>query len=597
MAPSFERAGSRRALLWLAALKIVVLVLFFDPRGDVPFDLPKSLASRAIEWVIGAVLLFALLTYGRGIVPRSRLHAAVAALAVVSAIAALFAAEPYVAIFGEQDRYLGLTFLADMVILYLAVAVAVRSTRDVAVLLGAIAVAGAIAGGYAVAQALGVDPFAWAVDPRGRPFATFGNPDQFGHLISVLFGVAVGTALGATYRRLRPVAAAGALAALGIAAFVATRGTLVGVGGALASAVAIRRPRRRAGVAAAAGAIAVAAVLLVTPLGQRAVTTAQGVGLADRIALYGIAARATLTRPWLGYGPDNFRAAFVSHRTAESLSILSSGPQTSAHDWLLDASTTTGLVGLAALLVLVVLGTAELGGLARATPAVGMPLLAGWAAYWANALVAPGSVAVAWFPWLALGVAASLRGTHRESAARRVPRWLGVAIALGTIVGVATGARAFTANEEAWAAAEARHFGDAQGAVALADRAAARDGGRAEYWNELGLALESQRRWGDAAAAYEAAASRERYEPVYAANLARALARVALAGQPDTQDRAIAAAREAIAVDPNVPLGHVVLAEIAAAFGRCDLARSEAALVVSLEAGHDDLVARAAACR
>ncbi|MDP9321188.1 MAG: hypothetical protein M3P16_08855, partial [Chloroflexota bacterium] len=212
MAPSFERAGSRRTLLWLVALKIVVLVLFFDPGGDVPFDLPKSLASRAIEWVIGAVLVFALLTYGRGIVPRIRLHAAVAALALVSAVAALFAAEPYIAIFGELDRYLGLTFLVDMVILYLAVAVAVRSTRDVAVLLGAIAAAGAVAGSYAIAQALGVDPFAWAADPRGRPFATFGNPDQFGHFISVLFGVALGMALGATYRRLRLIAAAGALA-------------------------------------------------------------------------------------------------------------------------------------------------------------------------------------------------------------------------------------------------------------------------------------------------------------------------------------------------------------------------------------------------
>jgi hypothetical protein len=593
---TFERARSRRGLLWLAAAKIVVLVLVFDPGGNVAFDLPKSLASRVIEWATGALLITALLAHGRGIVPRTRLHAAVAGLAAVSAVAAIFAAEPYVAIFGEQDRYLGLTFLADMLILYLAIAVAVRTHRDVAVLLGAVAAAGGVAGGYALVQALGADPFAWAVDPRGRPFATFGNPDQFGHFISVLFGVTFGAAIGATRRGRRAIAAAGALAALGIAAIVATRGTLVGVGGALASVVTIRPPTRRGALAGAAATIAIAGVLLATPLGQRAVATVQGGALSDRITLYGIAARATLARPLLGFGPDNFRAAFVEHRTVDSLAILSAGPQTSAHDWLLDASTTTGLIGLAALLILVGLGTVELAGLARARPEVGLPLLVGWSAYWANGLVDVGSVAVGWFPWLALGVAAALRGTRRETAARRVPRWLGPTIAIVALAGMATGARAFVANEEAWASAEASHFGEAQAAVTLADRAAARDGGRADNWNRLGLALESQGRWSDAAVAYRAAASRERHEPVYWANLARALARVALAGETGVQNDAIAAAREATVVDPNAPLGHLTLAEIATLFGRCELARSEAARAAALQSGHDDAVARAAAC-
>jgi len=592
----FERAASRRALLWLAALKIVVLVVVFDPRGDVVFDLPKSLASRAIEWASGAVLLFALVAYGRAIVPRTRLNAVAAGLATVSVLAALFAAEPYVAIFGEQDRYLGLTFLADMLILYLAITVAVRTVRDAATLLGAIAAAGVIAGGYAVVQALGADPFRWAVDPRARPFATFGNPDQLGHFISVLFGLAFGALIAATRRSQRLIFATGALAALGIAAFVATRGTLLGVGAALASVVAVRRPTRRTALAGAVATLAIAGVLLATPLGQRAIAALQAGALPDRITLYGIAARATFARPLLGYGPDNFRAGFVSNRTVESLAILDPLPQTSAHNVLLDAATTTGLIGLAALLVLIGLGTVELSGLARSRPEVGLPFFVGWSAYWANALVDVGSLAVGWFPWVALGVAAALRGNRPDSARRRVPRWLGAAIAIIAIVGMASGARAFVANEEAWASAEATQFGDTEAAIVLADRAAARDGGRAENWNRLGLAFEAQRRWSDAAAAYRAAAVRERYEPLFWANLARALARVALSGQAGAQDEAIAAAREATIVDPNLPLGHVVLAEIASSFGRCDLARAEAARAAALQAGHADLVSRAAAC-
>src|SRR5205085_8503632 len=201
--------------LWLAALKILPLVVVFEPAGAVSFDLPKSLASRAIEWAIGAVLLVALLAHGRGILPRTRLHVAVAALAGTSIIASLVAAEPYIAIFGEQDRYLGLTYLGDMLLLYLAIAVAVRSARDVTLLLGAIGLAGIVTGGYAVVQALGADPFNWAVDPRSRPFATFGNPDQLGHLMAVAFGVAFGALIAATRPRVRAIAGAGALAALG----------------------------------------------------------------------------------------------------------------------------------------------------------------------------------------------------------------------------------------------------------------------------------------------------------------------------------------------------------------------------------------------
>jgi hypothetical protein len=583
--------------VWLVAFKVVVLVLFFDPAGSVPFDLPKSLASRALEWAAAGLVLGLLFTSGRAAVPRTRLHVAVLGVALVTATAAIFAAVPFVAVFGEQDRYLGLTYLLDMVVLYLAVAMAVRTDGDVGILLGAIVVAGVVDGGYAVMQTLGRDPFAWAADARGRPFATFGNPDQFGHFISVLFGVLVGAAVGATGPGRRAVAVASAVGTLGLAAIVATRGTLVGVVAAAAGIVTARRPTPRAALAGLALSVLVLAALLVTPLGQRAVATVQSGVLPDRIPLWAIAGRATLARPLLGYGPDNFRAAFVGNRTADSLAILGPGPQTSAHDWMLDTSAMTGLIGLAAVLVLVGLGTIELVRVARIRPAIGLALLGGWSAYWANGLVDVGSVAVGWYPWLAVGVAAALRGRRVAAAARPMPRWLGVAIAIAVAVGIVTGSRAFIANEEVWASAQASHFGDVEAAVILADRAAARDGGRADYWNRLGLALESQGRLTEAAAAYRTAASRQPYEPVYGSNVARALARGAPAGAVGAQDDAIAAARQAISVDPHTPFGHLVLAEIATRLGKCDLARSEAAEAAALQPGLDDAVARAAACR
>src|SRR5690242_17746358 len=59
-AVSFEQSRERRLLLWLCALKIAAIAVVFDPAALNAFQLPKSLASRALEWPIAAVVLFAL---------------------------------------------------------------------------------------------------------------------------------------------------------------------------------------------------------------------------------------------------------------------------------------------------------------------------------------------------------------------------------------------------------------------------------------------------------------------------------------------------------------------------------------------------------
>ncbi|HLQ04372.1 MAG TPA: hypothetical protein VK197_01845, partial [Verrucomicrobiae bacterium] len=184
-----------------------------DPAGLVAFQLPKALASRAFEWAIAAALAFALVRYGRAIVPRHRAHVSVLGLLAAWAAAAVFAADRYVAIFGDPENYLGLTFIVDMVVLYLAVSVAVLRERDVFVLLVATLAAGAAAIAYGGTQSLGADPLAWAADPRTRPFASFGNPDHFGHFLSVFFGLALGLAI-AMIGRARLLATIGVIAAL-----------------------------------------------------------------------------------------------------------------------------------------------------------------------------------------------------------------------------------------------------------------------------------------------------------------------------------------------------------------------------------------------
>ena len=590
---TYDRSAPRQVLLWLCASKIAALVLVLDPAGLVAFQLPKALASRAFEWAIAAALAFALVRYGRAIVPRHRAHVSVLGLLAAWAAAAVFAADRYVAIFGDPENYLGLTFIVDMVVLYLAVSVAVLRERDVFVLLVATLAAGAAAIAYGGAQSLGADPLAWAADPRTRPFASFGNPDHFGQFLSVFFGLALGLAI-AMIGRTRLLATIGVIAALVISAIVATRATLLGVGAALVAAAFAHRTTTRA-LTVAAGAIAVVGLgFAFTPLGQRFI--AGGV-VSDRLTLWAIALRATLARPIFGYGPDNFRAAFAANRTAESLPLLGPGPQATAHNWILDASTTTGIVGLGALVVLLAVGTIELWRLATERPAAGLPLLLGWAAYWTDGLVAAASMAAVWYPWVALGCAVALRGARAtEMAERHLPRLAAIALATIALIGAASGGRALQADRDAWSSEDAAHFGARDTALTFADRAAARDGGRADYWNRLGLAFEAEGLTTEAASAYREAASRGPYEAVYWANLARARARIA-GSDATLRDESIGAARQATIVDPNAPVGHVALAEIATAFGHCDLARAEAARAAALEPGHDELVSRAGACR
>src|SRR5438309_9809266 len=87
----WERSRLRSFMVVLVALKVLGLVLLFDwsQRAIDVFDLPKSLFSRSVEWLILGLLLIALLRWGRSIVPRSRLPFFVMALAVAYAASAL----------------------------------------------------------------------------------------------------------------------------------------------------------------------------------------------------------------------------------------------------------------------------------------------------------------------------------------------------------------------------------------------------------------------------------------------------------------------------------------------------------------------------
>ena len=602
--PDVASPALRRVIVALVALKVAGLILVVDPHGLQSFDLPKTLYSHAFGWLIAGAIGIALLRHGPGIVPRTPLNLFVVLYGAVAVLSALRADVPYIALFGEHPTYLGLTFVADMVVLYLAVAISVRDREDIVTLVAPIGCAAVFALLYGFVQAAGLDPLRWSDDPAQRPFSTFGHPDHFGYAVGVL--VAAAAAVIAAPRASSPLRlAAGAIALAGIAAagIVATRGTILGLIGA-APAIAYLRLRygrlHVAGVAAAALVVLVAAgaVFAFTPLGERARGAVGGAPTIDRLLIYASAIDAFFGRPVLGYGPAGFAVAYPAYRLAESGPIIgASRPQVDAHDWLLQTAVSFGIIGLAALLALILAGTRALfAALARAPVFVGA-LLAAWCAYWLEGLVSVGFVGIDWFPWLALGVAAAFttRTVWREPAISRSRRFAAVPVAMLALILALSGSVSFAANRAAAVSEAAWKAGATDIALAAARSAVDRDGGRAHYWNALGLALEQAGRWPEAETAYAEAARRAPYRAPYWDNLAWARSHQGASRAAD----AVSAAERGLAEDPADPYTSFTLAEMLRQIGDCDDALTNAARAFTLYrdgAFFSRSLARAALC-
>ncbi|MEK6206467.1 MAG: O-antigen ligase family protein [Chloroflexota bacterium] len=602
-APSdaFGTSRLRQLLLFLVAIKIAGILLIFDPWGLQSFDLPKTLFSHTVAWILGATTIAALLVYGAGIVPRTRLHLAVAAYVLANLLSALFAENAYLAVFGDQDRYLGLGFVADMVVLYLAVAVGFRSAKDLPPFFAALGVATLLVFAYALVQAAQLDPLPW-LGATAQPFSTLGHPDMLGHFLSIVFALCVVVALvpqlgfrGAA----RAAAAAAASLSVLLAAVIATRGTLLGFGAALAVVMVLELRLRGLSRSTATKFLLTAVVavglcipiLALSPLGARMANVLDDRG-SGRVALYDAALQATLARPVVGWGPDNFASAYPAFRQPQPYGGVN--PESSAHDWLLQASVTTGALGVGALLAMLLAFAVALWRVVMVRSAsVAALILGGLAAYYTHGLVAVGSISVDWFPWFCFGLIASTTGLSSSATARRVrPAPLGpiglFAAALLAAAAIALPISAFQANRHAGAARAELLLGRPERAVSAAESAVSTDSGRSAYWRWLGLSREKMERWREAAEGYEEAAVRAPHDATYWSSLARARRNQALAkDEPELAGAAaVQAALRAVAVDPYGLGVNESLADLAYEFGDFDIALRAAVKTVVIYDGY-----------
>lgn len=589
----FEASGLRDVLIALVLIKIVGLVVLFSWNSELGFELPKALWSRAVEWPTAAALALAFYRHGPALLPRTRAHLLVGAFVVATAVSAVTAENRYIAFFGERNRYLGLTDQVDLAILYLAVVVAFRRRADWGKLAAAAGIAVLVSVGYGLIQRSGRDPIAWRLDPTDRPFGTLGNPDMYGHLLATAVAACTGIAFVERGRAVRGSAVLLGGCSLAMLAIIGTRGSVLALAGALAvGAVVAAVDRGRATLRSGAAALTIAVGILVggalvafTPTGQRLLSAAP---INDRVLIWTGAWREFLARPLLGWGPDSLATGFGLTRPDGFEAVFNQHElvDDEAHNWIIQALATTGIVGAVTLVALVV-GSSWL--LFRQRRGVNAPVV--WPlglaalAYWGNSLLSPDAVGIAWIPWVIFAGTAGLvgRAPTATPSIRPLARPVIGAILGASLLAAATGWSAYRANVEIFRAVTA-YPASATQTIAGADAALKLDPGRADYYNYRGLGYQLAGSFGRAASDFDEATRRAPYQYAYWINLSRA--RLFQFQNGDASGggatAALAAAKRGVELDPRIHAPHRNYAEIALALGDPGLAFDEARIAFAM---------------
>lgn len=538
--PAVEEAfldGLGRDPLFVAAqvvlgLKLVLVVLVFDPQIIDAFALVKSGATHALSFVLAVLLVALLTTHGRRILVWSPAHVAAGALVVAYSAAAVLALDQETAFFGMWRRYLGLGQMLDNALLYIAAVTLLPTARDLLRLAVVTLSTAAVVALYMFGQKLGLDPVTYVEGRDILPPGTFGQPDVAGAYIAIAGATALALALWIQVLPLRVGLAVFAFTCFVAAIFTNIRGGFIGLAfGWLAVAVIVYlrpgRPRRNE-LLALAGALAVAVVgVLASPIGSRFLGLAKLLddrSAQSRLEMWGTAVRLVAQRPLLGLGPDNFGIGYPAFREQRSVFLNPSELQNSTHDWLLHITTSSGIVGLLAFLALLAISVALAVRLARQGHPAALALVP-LVAFFGQGLVTINDLGTDWIPWLCLGVIAGASGRRVVArTGRPYPRWAtvvaGAAALAAGIVGVAG------ANDRVIAS---DHFGRSERLIALnrgaeavpeADAAVRLDPRRAEYWSGLGAALNVADRVVPASAAFAEAGRLKPSQPIFWTNLA-----------------------------------------------------------------------------
>ena len=329
------------------------------------FDTVKIFILRAILIVAAAVWVWVFLG-GGGTLRRTRFDWLVIIILAWTGVTTLTSLRPAESFLGRYGRYEGLSTLLFYGVLFFLVVQIVTTAERRKSIARAAAFSAVVVSAYAIAQALGHDPFLWGGLPFSDrlAFSTIGNPDMLGGYLVAPLVLNLALAWDESDVRWKVFHwAAEILILAGLFAAFA-RGPWVGAAIALVCFAAVLLRQRRAPsfvdalAMAAAGALAFGAGFLSSrsPAPERNILGrlsgllhphAGSVG--TRLETWRVTVNAIAHRPVQGYGPDTFRLMLARFKDAKYVDANGySVVADNAHDYPLQLGSTMGVPGLLA---------------------------------------------------------------------------------------------------------------------------------------------------------------------------------------------------------------------------------------------------------
>jgi O-antigen ligase len=428
-APS-EPAGAGLARVALAGVLVsagLVVPLIFTIASPDVFVLPKLIALS------GTLLAgLALIRLGATRLPRAKatapsrttlvIETALIAYVALTTLATITSIDPGVSIVGQYEQYQGLPTTLLYVAFFWLARNALASGRRLCLMTVATTIGAAIVAGYAVLQALHLDPI-WGILDQGGVFSTLGQHEWLGDYLAVCLALGfallwqvrpparlvIGLTLGLILAALLLTLSRGAYLAAGVAAAVFLIALVPGA-----------RPTRGWLLALpvlAMGVVLVGALppvrdevgVVVTRAGSTAALDENSIAM--RLDMWNVAAAITIDHPLLGTGPDTFSLLFDQYRDrilASRRDFWMGFTPESPHNAYLAIAAGCGLPALAAYLVLLAAVFTQLVRAlrrtrSRATRAILAAVLAAASGHLVADFFMTADLTGTWLVWLLLG--------------------------------------------------------------------------------------------------------------------------------------------------------------------------------------------------
>jgi len=588
------------AVLLLAVLAVSMPILFSPGTTD-SFFLPKQTLMLLIVILAAATLIGGTVMGFRLRRGHSALDLAVMVLALVSVVSVIASINSGFSLIGKVARPEGLLATVGYVGLYFVVSRIDWTSSRLRTLLWSIVGGAVLVSAYAFIQAAGADPIDWlqrgfATDRFG---ASFGNPIYLAVYLSIVTIVVAYLVLTSKEMVLRIVAGISALPVVGALWLTQGRAGYLGLLAGAAAAVTLIIIDKRRGSTRSTGSDTGVGVAAAVAVGLAAL----GIGLAevaksanptssapvtaevqdsirlgsvsDRIGIWQSALPLIAARPLVGHGPDSFQIVFPKYQNLFSAQLESAegfeGRRAEdAHNYVLQLTSTTGLLGVAALFFLAIVGLWTLVASGSTENSERRYLYGGIVVvFLSTALVTPVVNGTAFLFWIALGLVGGHAVAQRPADAE-VDRKAPGGAAFVSVLLLAPGAGIllfmsvlpqfaelrYSAAERAWAA------GDFKVALEAYDSAVRLNPYRDKYLGQKGLKMFDLALYNasdlevDAALATVAEAwDKNPREQSYPLALGRMNMRLDGA-YPATSRRAIALFDDAIRLAPNDPRAH-----------------------------------------